>query len=980
MSRNAHLAVAFVVAAALAATPLLLPSAADLGSHLLSDRQAPLAQPYLELALAQGGPEREVVVPLARVYSQQGEHAAALRLLQTLQANAASPAIADMRRAALLGSGRTWEYVRELEQIRGVHATAAVLRELADRYAEQRLVELQVDALEQLLSMEPDNSALCREVAWLSVDTGDKTRALALLRRLWSEQPASFLPNDFGLLARLTIELDPSDAALALIVEHGADFGGDAEQVALARHFHSAGRPRDARRLLDPMVEVARPDATVLTAWARTLVALGQTEEAYGKLRAWARQGRSTDPINSLLCELALEEGDAPTALKIAAAAEFRGMGDRLLLWLGRAAADGGDLATLGLILDRVDDAAMASDPVAATHMTLVAGQRQRAARWAARAEGAENLSAGQQIWLAELLLQMNLKRRAAAVLQAATVAAPEVAQEPLRLALLWWRTGAYAEGLRFFDAERARRSPSLRASRALLLAASGRVEPALTLLKGQALPAHSALTRHWLQALLNVAGERRQPALAVFGYRHMLAARPGRRSLQLALAQSELAAGTPLAALVTLRQLPRPLHDSEVAAWREVLLAAHRHKAAVAEELTEAAAAHLDTLDLGSAEAQSWVHLLLELDAIRPALPFVERLAELKGGHWQGRLIELNKLLGDTQRVLALWRARGLDEKEAPAQRLHAANQLLRAKDRQTALRIYQSVAAPEGSNGATVKQLLHLWGPRPGPQAVEWVAARARLAQGQARVNWLRHLLSIGGDAAALSLIGDDPPAGPLLALWVDIRMSRREHGALAGLVLARVSGLQQADMVRRLASLCAAHGHHEAAEKAYGRLLALTPSDAAGLLYLARRSASRPQQATRHWRAWFALPESKRGAASWQDHVALGNLLMGHGATREAGQAHLRQALKRLGAPSVSTTTRLRESGRLLARLERPAEAAPLLAQALAGQPCDDALRADLVAALMATRDFDKARAAVDPPARCRQPEGARPGGQK
>ena len=54
-------------------------------------------------------------------------------------------------------------------------------------------------------------------------------------------------------------------------------------------------------------------------------------------------------------------------------------------------------------------------------------------------------------------------------------------------------------------------------------------------------------------------------------------------------------------------------------------------------------------------------------------------------------------------------------------------------------------------------------------------------------------------------------------------------------------------------------------------------------------------------------------------------------------------------------------------------KPAEAAVPLQRALAARECDDALRADLVATLMAAGELDKARAAVDPPARCQKQEG-------
>lgn len=985
--RNAHLLVAVAVGGTLAATPLLLPSSADLGTHMLRDEGGRRARSYLERAVAEAGPERNLVLPLVQVYNHEGDYAAALKLLERLAADRNNATVADMRRTALIGAGRSWAQARELERLRRTRPNEAVLRELADLYRDQGLVELQIDALEQLLRLTPQRAELERELAWLQRTVGAQDRALQLLSGLWERQPGAFSAEDFEALAELAIALDPSDAPVRLIEAHVGAFGGSALRVTLAQRLHAAGRFDDAQRVLDPLVSGGRPDARALTTWARALVAQGRTAEAYARLRARAADGEAPEVVAGLVIALALEQGDARGALTMALDRDLQGLEPGLLWRLGLAAARLHRRAAVRRVVTRLGEQELGRDPVAATHLCIEAGLRGPALRWAGRAQTSGGLSAPQRLWLTELMLQMGRQHQAAALLRQGGPVAAEMGREPLRLALLWWRTGAPDEGLKALDALQEERGAAWRAGRALLWAAAGRVEAAWEALRADprliAALLHDGRRRKaeagqsqvraqpvqaWLQALIDVAARREHRALALLATRAMLSLDPARRELRVAVARAELAAGEPLAALSTLRALPDPLQPAEREVWRAVLLAAHRAGAPVAETLIQEAVAYLRSPGPGDANTESWVHLLLELNATRAALPFVERLAETRGGAWKGQLIALHQQLGEAREVWALWRAQGLDEREPAAARLHAANELLKGGDRGTALRIYQAVAEGEGADNSTVRQLVHLWGPRGGAEAVAWLGTRARLANGEARIGWLRHLRAVGGDEAALALIGEDAPEGALLDLRIDILVDQRDHRALAAWVSRRVAELQGAERVRHLAEHCAAHGHLRAATTAYRRLLALQADDPASLRFLAQRSADQPAAALKYWRAWFALGEARRGAATWRDHLTLGDLLMRHGAERGEGRSQLQRALEVLGGAQEPSQVRLRESGRILARLGRPSEAAPLLAQALASQPCDDALRADLVGALLATRDYEQARAAIDPPPRC------------
>jgi len=973
--RKANLAAAALVLGALALALLLVPTQADLGAHLTSDHESIKARGYLERSLAETGPRSEVVVPLAKIRSEQGEHHAALALLGQLDVLRFSETETTLRRNELREAGMQDAYARELEVLRDREPTPGVLAELAQIYGSQQLLELQADALDALLALRPQDTELLRSVAHLHAQIGHKNRSLELMSDLWQRKPSALTAADFEVLVALRIELDPSDSARILVEAFLADVAPALRRVDVARRFYAAGRMADVRQLLDAEVRSGSADPRAVETWTRAMLALGEAQEAAAVL---ATHGAGRGRTAALLCEAALSQGDMQTALDVARQAQFRDIDARVLLWLASAAANVHAVKTVRAVLAAVGPEALADDPVGAANLYWQAQHKADALKWANRARVFGTLNPQQRRWLAELYLAMNLRNPAAQVLARLDPASLDTDESALQVATLWWRTGESAHGIKVLDAHAAP-SAGLTAGRVLLLAAAGRWEEALSATQTQHLQAGlqglpRGAVRDWLQALAAEALSKKYPKLAVFAYQQLLALQPGQRSLQLGLAAAQAESGEPLTALETLRHLPQPLLAVEKPAYRQVLLAAFRAKVPVLEELKQAATAYLAAADLRDAEAQSWVHLLLELGATREAMPYVARLGASEGGAWAGKQVELLKGLGATDEVAALWRIRGLDASRPAQERLDAAGNLLLAGNRQDALRIYQQVAETEAPDGPVVQQLLHLWGPRPGPAAVAWLTQRARQATGAAQVPWLRHLLWVGAPAAVLTLLGSEPPEGDRFDVALDALVQEKQWKSLAALTEQRVPGLRDARLVLRLAEHCAAHGQKRAAELAYTRLVELEPRNAGALRYLAQATSASPARAERYWQAYFALAPATQQPPSWRDRAAFADVLLSDTSRQTEGKQQLEMSLRLLAAETLPQGERDRESGRLLARLGRAQEAVPPLERALATRPCDDALRADLVAALMAAQELEKARTAVDPPARCEKREDA------
>ncbi|MBM4343988.1 MAG: hypothetical protein FJ100_11535 [Deltaproteobacteria bacterium] len=971
--RQLHAVVALLVVGSLALVPVLVPTHAQLGSHSLSDRDTAKARTHLRRADHGRGATRDLVVPLARLALDAGEFGAAAAMLRGLPPTDTATEVRTMVRAALRGAGRPGDLVADLDQARR-RGEGAALRELAEVYDGIGLVEPLARTLAELAARDPGDVAVQLRLVAALRQLGDLDGALAALGRVWRLRPDVFTEGDFEQLLALSAARAPPSVALELAAAQRDRYAKGTSPQALARHFEAAGRLAHVRSLLDPLVADSSADDDDILRWARAAVATDHTRQAMATLRPRLAQSTVPGSVATLLCEAALGEGELQAAVQFAEQAQWRGIGGRVALWMASALVHAKDLVRARAAMGRTDDEALAGDPVTAVAVWLALGRRELAAMWAHTAEQTAQLSHAHQLWLVELDLQLDRNAQAAEVLSRTSLQRdrPGLA---LRVAALLVRAGAASRGLGFPGGWPD--SAEGRAARALLLAAAGRGGEALALVDRpglwleltESLPADAPLDgKAWLYAMAQAASDHRHAELHIWALRQLLLVRPQPAGVPLALAQALLAAGHVPDALAAFQALP----SSDAAAVRSGLLAAFRAGHDVRDELVRNCVAYLASADLRAAEPQSWLHLLLDLGARREALPFVAHLARTQRGAWAARHVELLASLGEHGQVAAEWRTRGADPALPAAERLEAAQQLMKSGDRGGALLVYLQVAASEGPDGATVKQILYLWGPRPGAVAIQWLVQRARTAVGPDRVGWLKHLLWAGAAEEVLVLAGSDAGEGPLLDLWMDAAAHARQHKAVAGLVERRADLLYQPATLRRLAEHCAAHGQRSAAETAYARLVHLDSQDGAALRWLAQAHHGKPA-ALRWWSAYFDLPAARQQPPAWQDRMAYGDLLLATADRKAEGRAQLQIALRLLDSDAEAVKTRDRERGRLLIRLGRQAEAVPSLERALLAAPCDDALRADLVALLMGLDLLDKAQQWVDVPASCNRAGG-------
>ena len=984
-SRSAHLVVGGALAASLVLAWLLVPSAAELGSHFQSGGSARQARHWLEQAIVERGPVRELAIPLARLRAEQGDPALGLALFRRLDPWTLTGPDRALYVALLAAAGETQEWARAVESLRRAGPDLAVLDALAAAYGVQQFFELQADVLDEALALAPHEPVRLTAAAHLDASIGRKARAQDRLLRLWQQWPASVRADDFALLVGLTAELDPSDAAVQWVRRHADRFRDRVSLVDLARRFFAAGRVDDVIALLLPEVLGADPGHDAVSLWAQAHMARGTAALAVKTLERRPGPGAQAGMATALLCELSLAAGEFRTAVDLAARTAWTGLDDRLLLWLAGAAASLRDRVAVKAALAKVSATALRADPVQAATLFTAAGSRDDAGRWLVAAMQQPALTADAQLSLVEASLLLQRRADALAMLTAHARDHGLAPASALRVAQLWVRTGAAATGLGRLPDPPPLPSARDTAARALLRAAAGHGGAALAQIDrphfAAALRAElaagagvdraaqaMAATRDWLSALAQVATAQKDTPLLVYSYRQQVRLRPGDRPLQWALARTLLDAGHADQAVDVLRAVAPPWVGDEEATHRHLLLAAWRGGAAVGAELAAAVGQWLDAVGTTAPDAESWVHVLLNLGELRAALPHVARLAEADRRGWARRHVEILQQLGLTAAALtAVW-ARGMDARLERGERLDAAETLLAGGDRAGAMAVLIDVAAGDAADTAAVQRLVHIWGPRPGPAAVAWLAQRARASTGADRTRWLRHLMWVGAPDTVVDVLGPDPEPGTALALATEALAVLERWKSLCALVDRKVALAADVDLVARWANQCAGHGQPRAAEAAYLRVVDLAPRDAIALRWLAYAHAGQPTRAERWWDAYFQQSAAAIRPDAWRDHTAFGTLLLGRTGRSADAHHHLGLALTLLAASDLTEGRRDAERGRILTRLGRTEDAIAALDRALAAHPCDDAVRADLVALWMGADELERARALVDPPAAC------------
>jgi hypothetical protein len=297
---------------------------------------------------------------------------------------------------------------------------------------------------------------------------------------------------------------------------------------------------------------------------------------------------------------------------------------------------------------------------------------------------------------------------------------------------------------------------------------------------------------------------------------------------------------------------------------------------------------------------------------------------------------------LGQTQQAGEFTALLAANPRLSAPERRAAAFRLLETGSRRQAETAFRAIAATEPPDGPDIRQLLFLWGPRPGTDALGWIEQRYRsAATWQDRRAWIGHLATLGGAARAVVLIEAEGSAGlpemrdPYITALAELDDTRKLGAAISAAAQAE----RDLDKLAHYAQLAENRHQAEAAEQAWLAILAAQPDHAqalrqAGAIAFA---AGRLDDAERRLSHLLSTQ-----AGDWESNHLYAELLRSR--KKPEAELYYRRALDRLtGLPERSEGSYLTEA-RIRSRLKDHAGVSAVFDRLLRDHPADPALLAD------------------------------------
>ncbi|WP_281684127.1 tetratricopeptide repeat protein [Thalassobaculum salexigens] len=290
------------------------------------------------------------------------------------------------------------------------------------------------------------------------------------------------------------------------------------------------------------------------------------------------------------------------------------------------------------------------------------------------------------------------------------------------------------------------------------------------------------------------------------------------------------------------------------------------------------------------------------------------------------------------------------------------AAFRALESGDRATAERLFRRVAADAPPDSDSVRQLFYLWGPRPRPEALDWIEDRARRATGEDRDAWLDTLIEMRAGKRVAAIIGGldgattDRELLHLVNAYAQIDDRQGEsRQKLRDAMLQAIARIKQPERLRSLARIAENTRDRALITAAWRAVLAAAPADpeAQRTLGLIAYDEGRLIDAERLLGAYLA-----NGEGDYEANYYYADTLARTDRTAQA-MPFYRRAHAQLTQIEPRDFTQEVARANLLRRLGRTAEAVALMDKLVRQRPEDEGLRADFADLLIESGDLRRAR---------------------
>jgi tetratricopeptide (TPR) repeat protein len=375
---------------------------------------------------------------------------------------------------------------------------------------------------------------------------------------------------------------------------------------------------------------------------------------------------------------------------------------------------------------------------------------------------------------------------------------------------------------------------------------------------------------------------------------------------------------------------------------------------------LALASAERLFSKDAGHADRRRLATALLAAGHDDRALAHLRKLMP-GDGQIESLYVSTLKRVGGTDELAAYVTARVDSQQATIDDRRKAAFELLAMGRREAAIGLFMELAQDASPDHSDVAELLFLWGPRPGSDALVWLETRVAGATGAERNVWLQYMLDMDGEAERVVRMiaaagGPDGPAG--LDIYLQALADSGQTQAIGPEVERHLVATDDPKRLRRYAHFTEYAGDKALTESIYELLLTATPDDRQALRWLGMHAMGREDYATAVAYLERYLSEDE---GSFEANYALATALTQLDQESRAATYH-RRALERTRMETVLGYDMRRAVAHSLDRLGRTDESIAAFESLRQERPDDLEMLGDYAAMLQQNGLFDRFRELV------------------
>ncbi|MGE0754429.1 MAG: tetratricopeptide repeat protein [Alphaproteobacteria bacterium] len=822
-STKAILLVLILSAVAVAFSFFLMPRTPEMALIQMKDKHFEEALASYETQKASGDLSVEVVSKLTELYLQKSEVNKAIEVMEEYVA--VNPR--DLEARERLGTyyqyaQRTDDYLRNLEEINRLTPTQENLKTLADIYNFNSEYDNQAKTLKEIVTTQPDNNPQhYMDLAYIQAANKEVDEAIATLQLFKKQLPEKFSFDGALLLVSLLLDKGQEAEALAVATEWQAQHTDAYDRGAkLVNMLHYKGSPESAQKLIHMYSkEQIKASPELLQEEILLQIAQGREEEVYAELQHLHATGTMAPVLQERLLYLALVRDDEEVTNAVLEDIDLHSLSEPQLSVLAELAMYRGHKK----LVERLQEDFPAEDAIN-THPVLSAmlalQRRDRSADIQLAKLEDMDIGTSSVIQIARTCAIVNRKDCAVSFLNKLPHSEDATNADIAAAAEIYLELRAWDEASELLARAQDRQSPALTAARLKLAAATGDVATIDNWLNKDSKDANPRLMADMFFLALN-NGQHDMATLIAERFH----AQENSTLSRTALSQAYIKTGQYEQAVNLLRDSASRTNDDE-ANYLFALAKLSASNPAYRDELAQYAASQLRS-DMPRKQKMALVYALITAKQVEPAMPYIRELALSEGGSWASLYAETLDKQGRHAESREFWVSYASQSSTPHKDRLAAAYTLLGNGYKADAEKIFSRMAQGATADSQEVRGLVYLWGSRPAPEQVEWVASRMRASSGEERAKWAKLLADITSDETILWLAERTPDnlASEALVQRYTEALARSgqleaEHAKIE--TLARKEG--RTDLLHYYAKATQGAGYYQQSGQAYDTLFEL------------------------------------------------------------------------------------------------------------------------------------------------------------